>query len=201
MAQTRHWDASPKVSELEIDGDIDLGAHALLSTNLSMYEGSASYWFVKDRAKSNFQRVKGSVMEATSELKSNIISEYSGADGVNVDTLKLKNGALGTAKPATQILTGGGATAWADINATSVVGANKCFIFLKVVRSGAGYVDVRGPSDQEDMEAPNYYRMILGAGGIARIQVYSPDGHIDYLKENVAGTVDIYVEGYIPMVE
>ena len=60
---------------------------------------------------------------------------------------------------------------------------------------------MRGPSDQEDMEAPNYYRMILGAGGIARIQVYSPDGHIDYLKETVAGTVDIYVEGYIPMVE
>lgn len=123
------------------------------------------------------------------------------ADIIDVCQMGISHGALQMAAATVEVLAGGSATTWTDVDCTGTVGTGKCLIFLKTrADSAAQFIDVRGYADPEDEQAPDYYRMDLLTNGIGRCHVFSPDGHIDYKHENVAGDCHIFVEGYIALI-
>lgn len=81
----------PKLSDVEVDGDLDLGAHAILTTNLAIYEGSSSAWWVRNRAKNADKDLIGNNLKAVSALLSDSVLEKSAGAGVTIDGVKIKD--------------------------------------------------------------------------------------------------------------
>lgn len=136
----------------------------------------------------------------TFKLITDEIDGKTDADIIDVCQMGISHGGLQMAAAAVEVLANGMAVAWTDVDCSGTVGSNKCLIFLKVRADAAvQWVDIRGYADQEDMQAPDYYRMNLQVNGIGRCTVFAPDGHIDYMHEDVAGDCHIFVEGFIAL--
>ena len=80
-----------KFSTILADADLDIGAQAILTTNLSFYEGSATTFYMRNKAKNaNKNLTVGSII-GISSLISNTVSEYNAGYGVATDEVKLKD--------------------------------------------------------------------------------------------------------------
>jgi hypothetical protein len=88
---TGNFSRPAKFSTIIADADLDIGARAILSTNLSFYEGSATYWYIRNRAKLSYQNLSASAVSGSSFLRSDIVAEKTAGNGILVDGLLIKD--------------------------------------------------------------------------------------------------------------
>ena len=85
-----------KFSTIIADADLDIGAKAILTTHLSIYEASINDLYFRDRAKINFKYINSARGYYDAVIVSNIIAEYSANNGVKIDGLLIKDSLIGS---------------------------------------------------------------------------------------------------------
>ena len=82
-----------KFSTIIADADLDIGARAILTTNLSFFEASSDLLIVKNRAKTITKRIEAAVIY-TSNLYVRFLLESVVNQGVTIDGLLIKDDQL-----------------------------------------------------------------------------------------------------------
>jgi hypothetical protein len=130
------------------------------------------------------------------DLLTDDIIEKTGAHGVDIDGLILKDSALKTALATVNVVNNAGTTSWVDVDCTAHVGSGKCILILKMQAIGeAGTLHIRSGDEEDGIQLD-----ALNQNGIARWQLYSPNGHFDYKVSSSSDDFSIWLEGFIPLV-
>lgn len=96
-----------KFSTIVADADLDIGARAILTTDLSLYQNSADFWTIRNKAKTVFKSMALFSLQSSSIITGNNIREYTPGNGVTIDGLLIKDSMLNAsciAKKATDTL-------------------------------------------------------------------------------------------------
>jgi len=81
----------PRFSNLVADADLDIGARAILTTNLSLLEGSYDYMWIQNRAKTIYKHLSVSKLAVAGTHKAGLYTEYTTDAGITIDGLLIKD--------------------------------------------------------------------------------------------------------------
>ena len=85
-----------KFSTIIADADLDIGGKAILTTNLSLYEGSADYWYIKNKIKTLNKSITGHIFIGYTVIRTDTITENLPGSGVNIEGLLIKDSLIGS---------------------------------------------------------------------------------------------------------
>jgi hypothetical protein len=88
---TGNFSRPAKFSTIIADADLDIGARAILSTNLSLFEMNINTWGIYNRAKAVYKNLIGETFNVESNILVDTIGERSAGGGIIVDGLLIKD--------------------------------------------------------------------------------------------------------------
>ena len=88
---TGNFSRPAKFSTIIADADLDIGARAILTTDLSLYQEAAYGWCMKNRAKTAYKGFTGYFIAGTAYVSTPTFTEMVAGTGINIDGLLIKD--------------------------------------------------------------------------------------------------------------